>query len=269
MAVKRIIVKVPIEPSDLNQFSPGSLHMPLVETVWAEGGKKWKSSFLIWKNHGYTNDDNLIIGYLDLEQKQTSGNLVELSFFEKRIHAGGRENIVEGSLIADSSKMFAPVKWELSSSFIAPDGAVVPGLNFNQKAVVESDRIILYNNGKRMNVDNQEKIQHEFALIRSLYDPGFSPSRIGSFLFLENGLISKSGHHLALAPEINQTLEGRKLKCILQTGYGINPIEYYLDENNLLVAAISCFNAKIYNPDAAEIYKDFSKISRKKGSSEE
>ena len=269
MAIKRIVVKVPIEPSDLNQFSPGSLQLPLAETVWTEGGKKWKSSFLIWKNHGYTNDGNLVVGYLDLEQKISSGNLIEISFFEKRIHAGGRENIVEGSLTADPSRKFAPVRWEFSSSFIAEDGVLVPTLNFLQKGVVESDRIILYNNRKRLNVDIKERVMHEFGLIRSLYDPGFSPSEIGSFLFLENGLISKSGHHLSEAPELNQPMEGRKLKCILQTGYGINPIEYYLDESNLLVAAISSFNVKIYNPEAASLYKEFSKNSRKKVSSED
>jgi len=255
----RIVVKVPIEPSNLNQFSPGSLKLPLTATVWTDGRKKWKSSFLIWKNHGYTNDGNLIIGYLDLEQKVTTGNLVRISFFEKRIHSGGRENIVEGNLVADPSRMFAPVRWELSSRFVDHKDEVVADLNFHQKAEVESDRIIFYNDGKRLSLDNRDKIMHEFGLIRSLYEPGFSPSKLGSFLFLENGLISKSGHHLKMAPELNQTLEGRKLNCILQTGYGINPIEYYLDENNLLVAAISGFNAKIYNPDAASVYEEFSK----------
>jgi hypothetical protein len=237
--------------------------LPVAKKIWGESGNEWKSSFLIWKNHGYTNDDNLIVGYLEMVQKKLQGKLVEISFFEKKIHSGGRENSIEGKLVADSSNRFSPVRWELSSHFADNKGVVVPNLNFHQKAEVESDRIILFNNGKRMSIDNQENIVHEFGLIRSLYEPDFSPSNPGSFLFLENGLISKSVHRLNVAPELDQSLDGRKLKCILQTGYGINPIEYYLDENNLLLVAISCFNAKIYNPDAAAVYKEFSKNSLK------
>ncbi len=268
MAVKRITAEVPVEPFHLNQYSPGSLVMPIAKDIWGENGNQWKSSFLIWKNHGYTNDGNLIIGYLELEQKRIQGKLVEISFIEKRIHSGGRENMMEGKLVADSSNRFAPVRWELSSHFVDNNGVVVPNLNFHQKAEVESDRMILINNGKRVSVDHEGNLQHEFSLIRSFYAPDFSASKPGSFLFLENALISKSGHHLKEAAELNQSLNGRKLKCILQTGYGINPIEYYLDENNMLLAAISGFNAKIYNPEAAAVYREFSKNAIKFSSEE-
>jgi hypothetical protein len=91
MAVQ-ITTMVPIEPFHLNEFAPGTLQIPSEADVWSSGRKKWKSSFLLWKNHGYTNDGNLVVGYLELEQKEQKGNLVEISFFEKRYYSA-RTNI--------------------------------------------------------------------------------------------------------------------------------------------------------------------------------
>lgn len=258
MAVKRKITKVPIEPFHLNQYSPGSLQLPNIENIWGTSGQEsWKASYLIWKNHGYTNDGNLIVGYLDLEQKSLKNGKCEISFFEKRVHNGGKENIIEGNLITDASDFYKPLEWKLTSKFIGANGEVIPSLNFQQKTIVEDNQIIYLNNGKRVITDKKGELFHEFGLIRYLFDPGFATDKVDSFTFLENGLIIKPGHQISEASELNQTLGERNFKCFLQIGYGINPIEYYVDENNLLCAAISCFNAKIYNSNAAEYYNEF------------
>ena len=155
------------------------------------------------------------------------------------------------------SENYRPLEWKLSSKFITENGDVIPSLNFQQKTTVEQDHIIYINNGKRVVVEKNEDLCHEFGLIRYLFDPAFTGDKIGTFTFLENGLIVKPGHQISVASELNQSLNEKKFTCYLQMGYGINPIEYYLDENNLLCAAISCFSAKIYNPNAADYYNEF------------
>ena len=151
MGIKRKTTKVPIEPFHLNQYSPGSLQLPNVEDVWSSpGNKDWKASYLIWKNHGYTNDGNLIVGYLDLEQKSLENGKCEISFFEKRVHNGGKENVIEGTLITDAADFHKPLRWELSSKFINTNGEVIPSLGFQQKTTVESDKIVYLNNGKQV-----------------------------------------------------------------------------------------------------------------------
>ena len=254
---KRITTKKPIEPSHLNEYSPGSLQLPDVKDIWGENSNDWKASFLIWKNHGYTNDGNRIVGYIDLQQATCRGDRCEISFFEKRVHQGGRENIIEGHLITDASQFYLPLEWELQSKFITEKGKLIPELNYHQKAVVEPERIIRTTNKKRFVEEMPEQVIHEFGLIRYLFESGSSIENIGSFTFLENGLIPKPGHVIHQTPELNQNYESRQLRCYVQFGYGINPIEYYLDESNLLCAAISSFRAKICNPHAAEYYKEF------------
>jgi hypothetical protein len=254
---QRITTKIPIEPSHLNEYSPGSLQLPDVGDIWGENNNDWKASYLIWKNHGYTNDGNLIIGYLDLQQEISRKKRCKISFYEKRVHQGGRENIIEGHVITDVSQFHLPHEWELKSKFITAEGKVVPELNYHQKAVVESEKIIRITNKKRFVEEKPEQVIHEFGLIRYLFEPDFNIENIGSFTFLENGLIPKSGHIISATPELNQTYENRQLKCYVQFGYAINPIEYYLDENNLLCAAISTFSAKICNQHAAEYYNEF------------
>ena len=254
---KRITTKVPIEPSHLNEYSPGSLQLPVNEDIWGENKSDWKASYLIWKNHGYTNDGNLIVGYLDLQQ-QTSGNdRSKISFFEKRIHQGGRENVIEGHVITDTAQFHLPLSWELNSKFVTAEGKVIPELNYHQEAVVESDKIIRITNKKRFVEEKPEQVIHEFGLIRYLFEPDFNIENLGSFTFLENGLIPKSGHIISVTPELNQSYENRNLRCYVQFGYAINPIEYYLDDSNLLCAAISTFSAKICNQHAAEYYNEF------------
>jgi hypothetical protein len=164
---------------------------------------------------------------------------------------------MEGHVITESSQFHLPLEWELTSKFVTADGKVVPELNYHQKAVVESEKIIRITNKKRFVEEKPEQLIHEFGLIRSLFDPDFRIESIGSFTFLENGLIPKSGHIINETPELNQYYENRPLKCYVQFGYGINPIEYYLDDNNLLCAAISCFSAKICNQHAAQYYNEF------------
>ena len=258
MGIKRKTTKVPIEPFHLNQYSPGSLQLPDVEDIWGTPDKEsWNASYLIWKNHGYTNDGNLIVGYLDLEQKSIKDGKCELAFYEKRVHNGGKENIIEGSLITDATAFYKPLQWELSSKFISANGEVIPSLNFHQKTTVEDKQIIYLNNGKEVVADKKNELFHEFGLIRYFFDPAFATDKVGSFTFLENGLIVKPGHQITEATELNQELNERNFTCFLQIGYGINPIEYYVDENHLLCAAISCFSAKIYNSNAADYYNDF------------
>jgi hypothetical protein len=254
---QRITTKKPIEPSHLNEYSPGSLQLPDVGDIWGENADDWKASFLMWKNHGYTNEGNRIIGYLDLQQESTGNDRCTISFYEKRVHQGGRENIIEGHVITDVTQFYLPLEWDLKSRFITPEGKIIPELNYHQKAVVESDKIIRITNKKRFVEEKPEQVVHEFGLIRYMFEPGFTIENIGSFTFLENGLIPKSGHTISGTPELNQTYENRQLKCYVQFGYGINPIEYYLDENNLLCAAISSFRAKICNQHAAEYYNEF------------
>jgi len=254
---QRITTKIPIEPSHLNEYSPGSLQLPDVGDIWGANKSDWKASFLIWKNHGYTNDGNLIVGYLDLKQETSNDDQSKISFYEKRVHQGGRENIIEGHVITDASQFHLPLEWELKSKFITPEGKVVPELNYHQEAVVESEKIIRITNKKRFVEEKQEQVIHEFGLIRYLFEPEISIDNLGSFTFLENGLIPKSGHIISEAQELFHTYENRHLKCYVQFGYGINPIEYYLDDNNLLCAAISSFSAKICNQHAAEYYKEF------------
>jgi hypothetical protein len=173
------------------------------------------------------------------------------------VHQGGRENIIEGHVVTDASQFHLPLEWDLTSSFITAEGNVVPELNYRQKAVVESEKIIRITNNKRFVEEKTEQVIHEFGLIRYLFEPDFSIENIGSFTFLENGLIPKAGHIISETPELNQSYENRQLKCYVQFGYAINPIEYYLDENNLLCAAISSFSAKICNQHAAEYYNEF------------
>jgi len=254
---KRITTKIPIEPSHLNKYSPGSLQLPDAEDIWSSSKNNWKASFLIWKNHGYTNDGNLIVGYIDRQQESSSENQSKISFYEKRIHQGGRENIIEGFVITDASLFHLPLEWELTSKFITAEGKVVPELNYHQRAVVESEKIIRITNKKRFVEEKPEQLIHEFGLIRYLFEPDFSIKNLGSFTFLENGLIPKAGHIISEAPELYHSYENRQLKCYVQFGYGINPIEYYLDDNNLLCAAISSFSAKICNQHAAEYYNEF------------
>jgi hypothetical protein len=200
----------------------------------------WINTYRIWTCHGYRESGNENVGFLRIERIGSSGETFLLNIHQEVVQTDAIIHIIDGTIKCRNNQLASPVEWKLQSRFIGTDGKHIPKLlsNDNGKA------------GKRA-----ERTTSDFCLFEAVQRLAYEQDISVSFDLLEGMSLKKQDHRLSyrgVTPlKMDQT--DKPLHCFVQTGSGILPYEYWLDNRHRLLAVISMNKAYILDDKAEQI----------------
>jgi hypothetical protein len=237
---KRTIVGSPITPSMLVELNAITKLPPTPGNFNPAGN--WSHSYRIWTCHGYRESGNDNVGFLRIERTDSSGETFVLNVHQEILQTDAIIHILDGTIKCRNNQLASPVEWKLQSRFTGTDGK-------NISELLSSD------NGKA--VKQEERATSDFCLFEAVQRLSYDKNISVSFDLLEGMSLKKSGHRLSYRGVTPLKKDGRDilLHCFVQSGSGILPYEYWLDDRHLLLAVISMNKAYILDDNAEQIIK--------------
>ncbi len=244
---KRTIVGSPITPNMLVELDAISKLPPTPGNFNPTGN--WINTYRIWTCHGYRESGNDNVGFLRIERTSSSGETFLLNVHQEIVQNDAIINIIDGTIKCRNNQLASPVQWKLQSRFIDADGKNIPKLLSND-------------NGKA--AKQTERTTSDFCMFEAVQRLMYNKDISVSFDLLEGISLKKSGHRLSYSGITPLKMDGRDLSlhCFVQTGSGILPYEYWLNERHRLLAVISMNKAYILDDKAEQIIKREAKEAR-------
>jgi len=244
---KRTIVGSPITPNMLVELDAISKLPPTHGNFNPVGN--WTHHYRVWTCHGYRESGNDNVGFLRIERIGSSSETFMLNIHQEIVQNDAITNIINGKITCRNNKLASPAEWKLSSQFEGPDGKIISALSSHNHGVatesVTSTAIdwCLFEAVQRLVFDKQSSLR--FDLLEGMY-------------------LSKLRHRLFYRGVTPLKMNDRvtPLHCFVQTGSGILPYEYWLDERHRLLAVISMNKAYILDDEAEQIIKREAKEAR-------
>ena len=237
---KRTIVGSPITPNTLVELDAVTKLLLTPGNFNPTGN--WINTYRIWTCHGYRESGNDNVGFLRIERVGSSGETFLLNIHQEVVQTDAIINIIDGTIKCRNNQLASLVQWKLQSRFIDADGKNIPKLLSN-------------NNDK--GAKRTERATSDFCLFEAVQRLAYEKNISLSFDLLEGMSLKKSGHRLSYNGITPLRMNGRDilLHSFVQTGSGILPYEYWLDDRHRLLAVISMNKAYILDEKAEQIIK--------------
>jgi len=244
---KRTIVGSPITPSMLVELEAVTKLSPTPGNFNPAGN--WTHSYRIWTCHGYRESGNENTGFLRIERIGNSGGTFLLNVHQEIVQTDVIVHILDGTIKCRNNQLASPVEWKLQSRFIGTDGRNIPKLLSND-------------DGK--SAKRTERTTSDFCLFEAVQRLAYNKDISMSFDLLEGMSLKKQDHRLSYSSVTPLKMDGRdiSLHCFIQTGSGILPYEYWLDDRHRLLAVTSMNKAYILDEQAEQIIKREAKEAR-------
>jgi hypothetical protein len=244
---QRTIVGSPLTPTLLKELDALN-ELPLTPENFKPDGK-WVSTYRIWTCHGYRESGNDNVGFLKIERIGSSGETFTLNVHQEVVQADAIMHIIDGKIKCRNNQLASPVEWKLQNRFIDADGKNIPKLLSND-------------NGKA--AKRTERATSDFCLFEAVQRLAYEKNISLSFDLLEGISLKKKGHRLSYSGITPLNINGSdiSLHCFVQTGSGILPYEYCLDDRHRLLIVTSMNKAYILDDKAEQIIKREAKEAR-------
>jgi hypothetical protein len=158
-------------------------------------------------------------------------------------------HIIDGTIKCRNNPLASPAEWKLSSQFEGPDGKIISALSSHNHGVA---------------TESVTSTAVDWCLFEAIQRLVFDKQSSLRFDLLEGMYLSKLRHRLFYRGVIPLKMNGRdiSLHCFAQTGSGILPYEYWLDDRHRLLTVISMNKAYILDDKAEQIIKREAKEAR-------
>jgi len=214
----------------------------------------WELTYRIWGSSSFYKFQNKDMGFLRISREPV-GELIRISVDQVIVNADGIENIIKAEMDCLNNELTSPAAWKLETHFTDYSQCIRPELSMHLEGGVENDQAFEICGGKKREIDIENPFATDWGLIDAVqrFNNG-----IGEFSLLDGLTKVKTGHRLSM---MDTSLAGKlaapgmQPKCICQTGHGILPHQYWLDESARPV--IILFDAVMFiADDDAEEKKD-------------
>jgi len=216
----------------------------------------WTHTYRIWTCHGYLLTANSDVGFLRLTR--TPGDPFELSAEQRMINHEGLVHAQSARITCALDALASPLGWELRSTFVSPES-----LELNELAVAQTARL---RDGAYLTPEGERAVElsegshpaADWCLFEAVQRLPFSEDVDERFDLLEGLSLVKPGHRLRYtgAREVRLGQEDVTLHRFVQTGRGMLPYEWWLDEAHRLVMVVTHSRVYILDPVAPEELAD-------------
>jgi len=230
----RTIIGEPLTPSVVAAIG-GTPHWPPPCDGFDPCGN-WSAAWRIWTCHGYRNSGNSDRGFLKITRTAAkAGKPFTLNVRQEVLHTAGMLQRVTAEIICRDDAIASPDAWTLTSRFFR-NGKEKKDLFRNQE-------------GKR---SNGKAITGDWCLFEALQRTPPQQGAPLTFDILEGMTTCRRGQHLAYQDKETFTTGGKStvLRRYRQLGDGLLPYEYWLDEHDRLVMAVTLSRAYVLDPKA-------------------
>lgn len=218
-----------IEPQLAATAVPASTIDPLGE---------WEQKYSIWValkgNYGSTR----LAGALRIHRKSLPNGNVQVDITQSDILAGNRTCITTASATCAGDRYASPISWQISTEMRESSGSLIPYTRTSTTGYVVGNNIVL-----RGEKDRVLGFTGPLSASWLLFDVvqrlpyGLMPS---TFDMLDDLELLKPNQCIAQGHTVDAVVGGRRmrLRSFEQTGPGILPYTYWVDEGHRLIAAV-------------------------------
>ena len=249
---KRTIVGSPLTPALLKELRALDEFPATPKDFDPEAN--WVNTYRIWTCHGFRETGNQSVGFVRIERLAGKSKATHtLKVHQEVAEVGGIVNVVDAEIKCVTSRLGCPVEWCVSSRFLDADGRVIEQLRSEEKGSKKKGIMTVETGGRTLFTRKEapwltcDWCVFEFIQRLKFEEQGWLPFDMleGLTVMKENQCLSYRGLH-----PTKMGVEQIPLHCFVQTGSGILPYEYWLDNNHRLMAAISMNKAYILDERA-------------------
>jgi len=248
---KRTIVGSPLTPAMLKEL--GAIgELPLRSEDFDPDGN-WVNTYRVWTCHGYRESGNAEVGHLRIERAAGKSNKsFTLKVDQQIVNHEAAVHIVGAEIECLNNRLASPVRWELTSSFIGPDGKQRRELDAEEKVQVKTDSIEVEINGRTFKRKASSRLTSDWCLFDAVQRLAFQEEQSLTFDVLEGLGLLRPDHHLSYRGLYPININGKdvSLHRFSQLGHGVLPYDYWLDEYHRLLMAITLSRAYILDDKA-------------------
>jgi len=235
----RTIVGSPLTPGMLEELGAVGEFPPRPASFNADGN--WVNTYRVWTCHGYRESGNDDKGFLKIERVAgKDAGQFNLIIDQQILHDDAMLNVIHAEAVCRNDSLASPVRWQVSSRFIGPEGDVRTGLGTEKTGRVSGGRIEVTTNGRKSKGKRSRRLAADWCLFEAVQRLPFGDRTSLAFDVLEGLSVLRRGHRLSYrgirspGAGIDMSLHG-----FHQLGHGTLPYEYWLDDGHRLVMAVT------------------------------
>ena len=249
---KRTIVGSPLTPALLKELRAVD-EFPATPKDF-DPQANWVNTYRIWTCHGFRETGNQSVGFVRIERLAgKSSASFTLKVHQEVAEVDGIVNVVDAEIKCVTSRLGCPVEWCVSSRFLDADGKAIEQLRSEEKGSKKKGIMTVETGGRTLFTRKEvpwltcDWCVFEFIQRLKFEEQGWLPFDMleGLTVMKENQCLSYRGLH-----PTKMGAEQISLHCFVQTGSGILPYEYWLDDSHRLLAAITMNKAYILDERA-------------------
>ncbi len=259
--VTRVIVGYPLTPSVLKKMD-AQVEPELLRQQF-DPESEWTNTYSIWTCHGYLNDGNDHEGFLKVQRKNTGkDDSFELRIRQEIVHNEAAFNIIDAKIECRNNEISSPLSWNISSTFIGPDGKERPELGKHEECKISRDRILVTHGGKSFKRPGSKRLSADWCMFDAIQRLNVDGNTSLSFDMLEGMGLMRSGHRLRYDGIQASDAVGSSMHHFHQVGHGTFPYDYWLSEEHRLVMAVTMSRAYILDSDAEAKTEEVLRVTR-------
>ena len=248
---KRTAVGRPLTPRMLRQELGGLDELASTPEDFKPDGS-WINTYRIWTCHGYIESGNQSVGFLRIER--IAGKAKEqftLKVHQEVIQTDRILSTIDAEVKCLNNELASPIQWRLSSWFTGADGNIRNELSTDEQAVVRGDTVHIDTADRTVKRRISNPVTSDWGLFEVIQRLEYKKEVKLAFGLLDGLSVLKEGQILVYSGNLAKAPgEGMIRHCFVQTGRGILPSEYWVDEKHRLQVVCSMNKAYILDDNA-------------------
>ena len=212
---------------------------------------EWKKLFRIYTNHGYRESGNVNDGYLKLTKSRigtVEDNSWTLDVEQKIVQREANVNLIKATInYSYQDSAFVLNDWKSSSNFFSPEGVLLSDVSSDESS------------GSLGAIHSENSVIPDWCLFDQVLQFPRIDGFAVEFTMLEGLSLLKSHQVIKYRGEELITLSDgsqQRLQRFTQTGSGVLPYDYWLDEHGDLGLVVTLSRAYILDSNAEKLVAD-------------
>jgi len=249
---KRTIVGVPLTPQTLLRMGALGKRQPALTEFDPNGS--WVNSYRIYTCHGFIEAGNEDVGALRIERIPGTGNGdFRLKIRQRTVHDAGSVHFLEAEARCKGDRLATLVDWKLSSRFEDLHGEPIPDLTCREAGRTASGTLTTIRSDRPIKSNLSTPLTSDWGLFEAVQRLATGGPAPPEFDLLEELSLLRKRQRISYNGLFRvRQRRWRPMHWFRQTGHGLLPYEYWLDQNHRLLVAASHLKAYILDDKAGE-----------------
>jgi len=214
----------------------------------------WKHTYRIWGCHGYRASGNYDVGYVSiLKRSARTSVMTMLQVEQKNVLEEGQSSRLFGDLRCNNDEHVSLLQWRGKSDIYNSKGELESDLSAIKDGRMNGNKMSLRSGAGSTEREVKLPLVSNFALFDTVQMMALNEKTSLEFTLLEDNDVLKENQKITYKGVEALEVGGKSynLRHYTQTGSGILPYDYYVDESNRLLLVISMNKVYILD-DGAE-----------------